>query len=87
VQLLLALLVVLNLASFALFGIDKRRARRGEWRIPERTLLLFGLISGTVGAWAGVYVFRHKSRKPAFVLPLAAASVVDIAVVWAIWLR
>jgi uncharacterized membrane protein YsdA (DUF1294 family) len=85
--LLLALLVVLNLVSFALFGIDKRRARRGEWRISESTLLLSGLVSGTIGAWAGVYTFRHKSRKPSFLLPLALASVIDLAVAWGIWLR
>jgi len=87
VGLLLAVLVVLNVVSFALFGIDKRRARRGEWRISERTLLLSGLISGTIGAWAGVYTFRHKSSKPSFLLPLAAASAVDAIVVWVVWIR
>jgi uncharacterized membrane protein YsdA (DUF1294 family) len=82
-----AVLVVLNVVSFAMFGIDKRRAGRGEWRISEKTLLLSGLISGTIGAWAGVYTFRHKTRKPSFLLPLAAASVVDAVVLSAIWIR
>jgi uncharacterized membrane protein YsdA (DUF1294 family) len=79
--LLVALLVVLNLVSFALFGIDKRRARRGSWRISESTLLLSGLVSGTVGAWAGVFVFRHKTRKPSFLLKLALLTAVDAVVV------
>jgi uncharacterized membrane protein YsdA (DUF1294 family) len=82
VSALLLLLVVLNAVSFAMFGIDKRRARRGERRISERALLLSGLVSGTIGAWAGVFAFRHKTRKPSFLLPLAAASLVDLAVVW-----
>ena len=79
---LLLVLVVLNAVSFAMFGIDKRRARRGDRRISERALLLSGLVSGTIGAWAGVFAFRHKTRKPSFLLPLAAATVIDLAVVW-----
>ena len=78
----LLLLVVLNAVSFAMFGIDKRRARRGDRRISERALLLSGLVSGTVGAWAGVFAFRHKTRKPSFLVPLAAASLIDVAVIW-----
>jgi uncharacterized membrane protein YsdA (DUF1294 family) len=82
VSALLLLLVVLNAVSFAMFGIDKRRARRGDRRISEQALLLSGLVSGTIGAWAGVFAFRHKTRKPAFLLPLAAATLIDLAVVW-----
>jgi len=82
VSALLLLLAVLNAVSFAMFGIDKRRARRGQRRISERALLLSGLVSGTIGAWAGVFAFRHKTRKPSFLLPLAAASLIDLAVVW-----
>jgi uncharacterized membrane protein YsdA (DUF1294 family) len=78
---LLLVLVVLNAVSFALFGIDKRRARRGTGRISEQALLLSALVSGTIGAWAGVFAFRHKTRKPSFLIPLAAASVIDLAVV------
>jgi len=78
---LLLVLVVLNAVSFALFGIDKRRARRGARRISERALLLSALVSGTIGAWAGVFVFRHKTRNPSFLIPLAAASLIDLAIV------
>jgi uncharacterized membrane protein YsdA (DUF1294 family) len=78
---LLLVLVVLNAVSFALFGIDKRRARRGARRISERALLLSALVSGTIGAWAGVFLFRHKTRKPSFLIPLAAASLIDLAIV------
>jgi uncharacterized membrane protein YsdA (DUF1294 family) len=76
----LLIVVVLNAASFALFGIDKRRARRGARRISENALLLSALVSGTIGAWAGVVVFRHKTRKLSFLLPLAAASLIDLAI-------
>ena len=78
----LLVLAVLNIASFAMFGIDKQRARRGARRISENALLVSALVSGTIGAWAGVFVFRHKTRKVSFLLPLAAASLVDLAIVY-----
>ena len=59
-------LELVNLAAFALYGIDKRRAKRGKWRVPEATLLLIAVIGGSVGALAGMYLFRHKTRKPKF---------------------
>ena len=79
--LLVTALVVLNIVSFALFGIDKRRASRGARRISEATLIGSGAICGTVGAWLGVLVFRHKTRKPSFLIRLAGATLLDVAVV------
>jgi uncharacterized membrane protein YsdA (DUF1294 family) len=78
----LLVLAVLNVASFAMFGIDKQRARRGARRISENALLLSAVVSGTIGAWAGVFAFRHKTRKVSFLLPLAAASLIDLAIVY-----
>ena len=68
---LVILLAALNVVSFALFGIDKRRARRGARRIPEATLLASALVSGTVGAWLGMRVFHHKTRKRSFLTAMA----------------
>ena len=59
-------LILINLAAYAAFGWDKHKARRGGWRIPERTLLLLALAGGSVGAWIGMKVFRHKTRHPKF---------------------
>jgi uncharacterized membrane protein YsdA (DUF1294 family) len=76
----LILLGVLNVVSFALFGIDKWKAGRGAWRISERTLIVSGAICGTVGAWLGVVVFRHKTRKRSFLVRLGLATLLDVAV-------
>jgi uncharacterized membrane protein YsdA (DUF1294 family) len=78
---LLVYLVVANLVSFGLFGVDKRRAREGQRRIPERTLLLSAAVSGTIGAWVGMNVFRHKTAKRSFQMKMVAVTAVDIALV------
>ena len=58
----LAALVLVNLVEFALMGWDKRRARRGEGRVRERTFFLLALLGGALGGVAGMRVFRHKTR-------------------------
>lgn len=61
-------LVCINLAAFVLMGLDKRRARYRQWRIPEKLLFLSALLGGSAGVWAGMYVFRHKTRHWYFVV-------------------
>ena len=63
-------LIFINLFSFVLFGSDKARAKRGAWRIPERTLILSAVLGGSVGAMAGMQVFRHKTRHRKFTIGL-----------------
>jgi uncharacterized membrane protein YsdA (DUF1294 family) len=78
---LLAYVVVANVVSFAMFGIDKQRARAGQRRISERALLVSAVVSGTIGAWVGMSVFRHKTAKRSFQTRMVAMSAVDAAVV------
>jgi uncharacterized membrane protein YsdA (DUF1294 family) len=59
-------LIAINFLAFAAFGIDKAKAEAGAWRISESTLLLFALIGGTPGAYAGRTLFRHKTKKQPF---------------------
>lgn len=75
----LAALLAVNLATFAGFGWDKRRARTGGWRVRESTLLLLALIGGTPGAFAGRAVFRHKTKKQPFVAQLWLVVALQIA--------
>ena len=55
-------LLAVNLAAFVLMGADKRKARRGAWRIPERTLFLPALLGGALGGVLGMRTFHHKTR-------------------------
>lgn len=61
-QLLGIYLLAVNCAAFALMGVDKRRAQRGKWRIPERTLFLPVLLGGALGGTLGMRAFRHKTK-------------------------
>ena len=55
-------LAVINLTAFALMGLDKWKARRDAWRIPEKTLFLAALLGGALGGTVGMHLFHHKTR-------------------------
>ena len=61
-------LLIINLITFFIMWLDKRKAKRGKWRIPENTLLIFVLLGGGIGGIAGMYTFRHKTQKAKFVI-------------------
>ena len=61
-----ALLILGSIVTFVMYGIDKARARRGAWRISERTLLLCGFLCGAAGALAAMQLFRHKTKHSYF---------------------
>lgn len=71
-------LVCVNVIAFAAFGVDKVRARRGAWRIPEKTLIVLAVIGGSVGALAGMHVFHHKTRKAPFSKGIPAIFAVQL---------
>ena len=64
----IAILLLINIVSFALYGSDKVRAHRHEERIPERVLLGIALLGGSLGAGLGMWIFRHKTRHMRFVV-------------------
>lgn len=76
-------LILINAAALALMHIDKRKARRGAWRIPEKTLIGVALLGGSVGAIVGMYLFRHKTKHPNFSVGLPLILAAQIAgVLW-----
>ena len=75
VSALVVLVLLVNLATFLAFGIDKLKAGRHAWRVPETTLLLLALLTGFPGAWLGARVFHHKTRKTSFLVPLVLVSI------------
>ena len=82
-EVLLLALGLWNLLVCGLYGFDKSRARRGGKRVSERNLLLAALSLGTVGAWIGMLLFRHKTRKGKFLVPLVGITALQVcAVAW-----
>ena len=81
---LLLVLAAVNVITFAVYGADKRRARKGRRRVPEKTLFLLALAGGSVGALAGMYAFRHKTRHWYFVWGIPAILAAQLAL--AVWL-
>lgn len=65
---LIIYLIVVNLAAFAMYGIDKQKAIRRQWRISEATLISIAVLGGGIGAFLGMRIFRHKTRHMKFVL-------------------
>ena len=80
-QLILLYLLIINAIGFALMLVDKLKAKRGAWRIPEATLMGVAAIGGSVGALAGMYTFRHKTRHLKFTLGIPVILIVQIALV------
>lgn len=77
--------LAVNIIAFLMFGMDKMRAKRNEWRIPESSLLTVALIGGSVGAWMGMRFFHHKTRKPKFTVSIPVMMLAQAALL--IWMR
>lgn len=76
---LLMVTLVMSVAAFILMGVDKARAKRGAWRIPEATLFLFAALMGSVGGTLGMFFFRHKTKHWYFRLGFPALAAVQLA--------
>ena len=86
--LLVLYLLVMNITGIAVMAIDKSKARHHAWRIPEKTLFLVSLLGGSLGTWAGMYIFRHKTRHWYFVAGMPAIFFIQIvALVYFLYIR
>ena len=77
-------LLLINAVAFLLMLVDKIKAKKNRWRIPERTLFGSALLGGSVGALLGMYTFRHKTNHLSFTLGMPAILIAQIAL--AIWI-
>ncbi len=74
-----AYIIIVNILSFCLYGIDKSAAIKQKQRIPNRVLLLMAIIGGSLGALAGMYTFRHKTKKWYYTITVPVLLVIQIA--------
>lgn len=71
-----------NLIAFYCMGSDKQRAKKREWRIAESTLFFLAAIGGAFGVWAGMYTFRHKTKKQPFVIGIPLLFLLTVMFLW-----
>ena len=72
---------IINVIGFLAMFVDKSKAKRGSWRIPEKTLITIALIGGSIGGIIGMYVFRHKTQKPRFAIGFPVIFVLQIVLI------
>ncbi len=81
INLIIIYLLAVNVVSFAVMGIDKQKARKHAWRIPESTLFVLAIIGGSIGSILGMRLFRHKTRHRSFVYGMPAILLVQIILI------
>ncbi len=82
-QNILLYLLAINIFGFFIMWLDKRKARKGAWRIPEKTLFIITALGGGIGTIAGMYTFRHKTQKLNFVIGFPFITILEIiGIIW-----
>ena len=74
-------LAIINLTGFMIMGIDKRKARKRAWRIPESTLFVIALVGGSLVTTVGMHFFHHKTRHWYFLYGMPAILFLQIAII------
>ena len=78
------LLIAWNAIVMLIYGLDKLKAKKGAWRIPEKTLILMAALMGGVGAYAGMKVFHHKTKHKLFTIGVPFCILLNVAIAAAI---
>lgn len=81
IQNIIIYFVVINLIGFFIMWLDKRKAIKGSWRIPEKTLFIITGLGGGIGTIAGMYTFRHKTKKIGFVIGFPFITILEIVTI------
>ena len=80
-NIILGYLLAVNIATFFLYGIDKYKAKKGQWRISEATLLTMAAIGGSIGAWVGMRLWHHKTMHKKFKYGIPVIIIMQVALV------
>jgi uncharacterized membrane protein YsdA (DUF1294 family) len=87
VQNIIIYFIVINLVGFFIMWLDKKKAIKGAWRIPEKTLFIITALGGGIGTIAGMYTFRHKTQKIAFVIGFPFITILEMAIIIYFWVK
>lgn len=70
--------IIINLVTLIVFGVDKYKAKKGAWRIPEATLFILSIAGGSFGALCAMFLFRHKTQHWTFLIGIPLILVIQI---------
>ena len=87
IELFIYCILAVNVITFVVYGIDKLKAKMGGWRIPEATLLLLAAIGGSIGAWCGMMLFRHKTKHWKFKLGVPLIFILQFALLVYVYVK
>ena len=80
-KIFLVFYVLMTIVTFVLYGVDKAKAKKGKWRIPEKTLLLFAACFGGLGAFLGMKIFRHKTKHTSFKIIVPVSMIIQFILI------
>ena len=84
-QIALIYFAIVNVVTFVLYGIDKFKAQHARWRIPESVLIGLAVIGGSIGAWLGMIIWRHKTQHKKFKYGIPLILIIQIGLlIWAL---
>lgn len=84
IKILIIYLIVANVVTFFMYGVDKWKAKRSKWRIREAALLLLAALGGSIGAWLGMKVWRHKTMHKKFKYGIPLIFILQVAIAAAV---
>ncbi len=85
--LLIIYVAVMSLITFAVFGLDKYKAKADKWRTPEKTLFILAILGGGIGAFLGMQIFRHKTQHKQFVIGIPLIMILQLILIAWLWIK
>lgn len=76
------IIVIINIVTFIIYGIDKYKAKKGKWRIPENSLIGLAIIGGSIGAYLGMRVWHHKTMHLKFKYGIPLIIVIQLIIIY-----
>lgn len=86
-KIIIGYVIVINVITLMMYGIDKWKAKHSKWRIPEATLLIMAAVGGSIGAWTGIKLFHHKTLHKKFKYGVTAIFLIQLGIILFIYLK
>lgn len=86
-KIIIGYVIVINVITLMMYGIDKWKAKHSKWRIPEATLLIMAAVGGSIGAWTGIKLFHHKTLHKKFKYGVPGIFLIQLGIILFIYLK